>query len=69
MPEISMCRNEECPLKFECYRYMARPNSHYQSYAIFPVGKEKNTKRAKPYCEFFYEIDKNNPYIKLRKVT
>jgi hypothetical protein len=34
MPDISMCRNEECPLKDSCYRYVAEP-SHYQAYGKF----------------------------------
>lgn len=27
MPE-SMCRNEECPLKDSCFRYVAEPKEH-----------------------------------------
>lgn len=26
MPDISMCRNHECPLKDACYRYTATPS-------------------------------------------
>jgi hypothetical protein len=26
MPDISMCTNEECPLKESCYRYNATPS-------------------------------------------
>ena len=48
MPDISMCQNEKCKVKTECYRYMAIP-SNYQLYADF---NEKN-------CESFMPIIKN----------
>lgn len=67
MPDITICKNEKCPLKSKCYRYMARPNSIHQSYGCFPVGKKGKGKKAIPYCEFFYEIDKDDKFIKLRK--
>lgn len=35
MPDISMCLNEECPLKDRCYRFTATPNEDWQSYAEF----------------------------------
>lgn len=34
MPDISMCLNEECSRKLECWRYMAIPDS-WQSYIEF----------------------------------
>ncbi len=34
MPDISMCRGEQCPLKNLCYRCMATP-SYNQSWAMF----------------------------------
>jgi hypothetical protein len=35
MPDISMCTNEECPLKETCYRYNATPSEFMQAYAKF----------------------------------
>lgn len=34
MPDISMCRNEQCLAKEKCYRYMAKP-SQRQAYMDF----------------------------------
>jgi hypothetical protein len=34
MPDITMCKNDKCPLGVSCYRYNATP-SQYQSYAMF----------------------------------
>ena len=35
MPDISMCFNEECPKKEDCYRAKAEPNPLWQSYTSF----------------------------------
>lgn len=35
MPDISMCQNEECTRKTECYRYMAKPSEYRQAYGDF----------------------------------
>ncbi|HET8687880.1 MAG TPA: hypothetical protein VFM18_14655 [Methanosarcina sp.] len=40
MPDITMCQNSQCPIRLECYRYMAMPNEHIQSYSDF-VGGDK----------------------------
>ncbi len=31
MPDISLCTNQECPLKRDCFRFNAIPNPLYQS--------------------------------------
>lgn len=48
MPDISMCRNNLCPLKESCYRFKANPSS-YQSYADFKYDKG---------CNYYWEIEK-----------
>jgi hypothetical protein len=35
MPDISMCKNEKCKFKDECYRFTAKPNEHWQAYGDF----------------------------------
>jgi len=47
MPDISLCRNETCHLKEQCYRYMAEKDKH-QWYADF---KYKDGK-----CEYFMPL-------------
>ena len=42
MPDISMCRNETCPLKKSCYRYMAKPNEFRQAYSSFEWKEHNN---------------------------
>lgn len=34
MPDISMCKNTQCPMRYRCYRFAAIP-SRRQSYASF----------------------------------
>ena len=48
MPDISMCKNEDCDRKNQCFRYTAIP-SIYQAYCSF---KSKN-------CKYFIR-DENN---------
>ena len=40
-----MCKNKECPLKDECYRFTAKPDEH-QCYASFPHNEK---------CEYFID--------------
>ena len=39
MPDISMCWGNDCPLKEECYRYLAKP-CMLQSYFAEPPYKD-----------------------------
>ena len=36
-----MCKTKTCSLKTACYRFMAKPDPHYQSYANFNRTKDK----------------------------
>ena len=36
MADISMCHNDGCPRRNNCYRYTAPVNEHWQVYATFP---------------------------------
>jgi len=35
MPDISMCTNDNCPLRKKCYRYTAIPFETWQSYSVW----------------------------------
>ena len=35
MPDITMCKNDNCPLTVSCYRYNATPSQRLQSYDYF----------------------------------
>lgn len=51
MPDISMCRNEDCPSKKKCFRYMATPNPYGQYYSSFEV------KKGRKKCDDFMKIE------------
>ena len=51
MPDISMCSGEGCRLKDRCYRYLAKPDKHWQSYANFD-----ETMRKTGLCDAFIEV-------------
>ena len=61
MADISMCFNHDCPSKGLCYRYMAIPDSEYQSCCDFvvPEGKKK--------CDSFIKLTKEEAKQLLRK--
>ena len=50
MPDITMCRDNDCPMKDTCYRFQAtpRPNGN-QSY--FYVGLRDGEK-----CQYYWEM-------------
>ena len=35
MPDISMCNNNKCKFKKECYRFTAKPSEFHQTYGEF----------------------------------
>ena len=49
MCDISMCRNEECEKKQQCYRYRAIPDE-LQTFCEFKYEDGK--------CDYFYPIQK-----------
>jgi hypothetical protein len=58
MADITMCTKDSnnCEKADKCYRKLAKPNEHYQSYALFNCSKENN-------WEFFYlTIDSRTLY-------
>jgi hypothetical protein len=42
MPDISMCSNEQCELKYHCYRYTAEPSEFRQSYGDFEPNDDES---------------------------
>lgn len=46
MPDISMCENDKCEKRKNCYRFRAKPSS-WQTYSDFEADN----------CEFFWSIE------------
>lgn len=53
MPDISMCLNDRCVKRKECYRYMAVPSTYIQSFN--PYSPDNNTEEEFN-CENLYPI-------------
>lgn len=49
MNDITMCLNENCKVKDQCYRHTATPDK-LQSYSMFSTDTEK--------CEYYWEDDR-----------
>jgi len=56
MPDISMCANNDCPVRRSCYRFMATPSMR-QSWAGFEPDRETGR------CEAFIPIGKKTSSI------
>ena len=52
MPDISMCANDSCKARLDCYRFTANPNGQYQSYAQF-TPKDDNG------CDYKIKLDQD----------
>lgn len=48
MPDITMCMNNTCAKRNDCFRFFAFPNPHNQAYQFFMP--EENGE-----CEFYIE--------------
>jgi hypothetical protein len=52
MPDITMCQDDECPLRDTCWRYTATPHPGYQSYWMTsprPEGQDG--------CRYYWPVD------------
>ena len=56
---MSMCKNKDCKLKEDCYRFRAIPNQYRQSYANFKPDEEGE-------CDHFVEIVKGDRIITIK---
>ena len=53
MPDISLCSNVKCPLKYRCGRYLGVPSSNWQTYSGFqPIANK---------CDGFWDVQ-DYPY-------
>ena len=50
MPDITMCQNQSCGKKDQCYLYRAIPSQYRQSYFNGNPNKEDGS------CEYFCQI-------------
>lgn len=64
MPDITMCKNEDCPSSYRCFRFLARPDKYMQTYGIF---KPKDDQVS---CVMFWDIrgKKDGMAIKRKRV-
>lgn len=51
MPDITMCTGEKCEARVTCYRFLAKPNEHWQSYFIKPPDTNGG-------CEYYIKNSK-----------
>lgn len=49
MPDITMCKGGECPLKDHCYRYRAAPSLRQSYFVNVPFGRDREQPAKCPY--------------------
>jgi hypothetical protein len=62
MPDITMCKGTDCPLKETCYRYTATPSLLQSIYIDVPL-KEDGT------CEHYWKIESPTSKQKTKTIT
>jgi hypothetical protein len=60
MPRITMCMNDECDMRHECFRHLAMPNKYHQSYSWFRPNEDG-------FCEDKLELPSDSKLIKLNE--
>lgn len=52
MPDIAMCSDDKCPSRASCYRFVAVPSKHLQTWGRFqrPADAEK--------CAHYWPLDR-----------
>lgn len=60
MPDISMCKNETCPLRKTCYRFMAKPSPWRQAYGEFKWSEDNEGKVT---CDNYWPVYRVNPEV------
>lgn len=50
MPDISMCKGGDCPLKETCYRFKATPSDWQSYFGETPYNEEKKD------CDYYWKI-------------
>jgi len=59
MPDITMCKGDDCPRKFMCWRFTAKPSEFRQAYFQTPPYYEPalpSTLRL--HCDYFIDEKK-----------
>jgi hypothetical protein len=54
MPDITLCKGKNCPLKETCHRYLAKPFEFRQSYFMEPPFQ---IVEGEPKCDYYWEIN------------
>lgn len=51
MPDIAMCTGDDCPVKENCWRFLAPPDRYQSQFAAPPHTEEG--------CEYFWDINED----------
>ena len=58
MPDITLCMNENCPIRKRCGRFMGEPDNLWQSFANYQPNTQVSGEIE---CDYYWDI-KEYPY-------
>lgn len=59
MPDITMCKGLECPMKRKCYRFLAKPDMLQSFFVDIPYEPKTNS------CEYLMPLYKDEKYAEV----
>lgn len=62
MVDIAMCRRRDCPRRLSCFRYLAEPEPHCQSYIV--VDKDVEDR-----CEMYWRCRNGKELAYMNRVN
>ena len=65
MPDITMCKGTECPVKEKCHRFTAKPDE-YQAYFLDIPGKTEDNKFT---CNMYWGANAESIWNQLNNIV
>lgn len=65
--DISMCADNECPVRETCYRFKAKPSEYRQSYGEF--DRLNNPGIAEGSCSYYWKIIEKDTWSEVDPMT
>lgn len=57
MPDISMCRNQDCVVRLTCHRFTARASDEWQAYGDFIPEEHPGITEGS--CSYYWKMTKD----------
>ena len=62
MPDITMCKDNDCNLKETCYRYTAKPSEYQYYFVDSPKGEDGK-------CDYYWGLSQVSIFEQLEEIV